>query len=84
MTAPDLTRIAGLLLTKALKRLPELTHHGEQWSLSDEGGPHAILWRWDGSEWTVAARMSLTVEVQPISTVVVGGVVDTGEEGVTA
>ena len=86
MTAPDLTRITGLLLTKALDRRPELTDDGVRWSLSDDGGQHAILWRrYSGSVWTEVARVSLTVDVQPLpSSVVVGGVVYTGEEGVTA
>ena len=91
MTAPDLTDITYLLLTKALDRLPKLDDGGEQWSLSageqwslsDEGGQHAILWRRDPAtdEWREAARVSLTVDVQPHSYVVVGGVVYTGEEG---
>ena len=34
----DLTHITGLLLTQALAyHLPELTHDGELWSLSDDG-----------------------------------------------
>ena len=85
MTAPDLTRITGLLLTKALDRLPRLDDGGQHWSLSNGGDHRAILWRWDGSEWTEAADVSLTVDVKPLpSAVVVGGVVYTGEEGVTA
>ena len=84
MTAPDLTRITGLLLTKALSDLPELNYRGERWSLSDDGDHHAILWRSDPvtDEWRQAARVSLTVDVQPRSSyVAVGGVVYTGEEG---
>ena len=86
MTAPDLTHITGRLLTRALDRLPEMTHHGERWSLSFEGGQYAMLWRWDGSDWIEAADVHLTVDVQPRTpgAVVVGGVVYTGEEGVTA
>lgn len=88
MTAPDLTRITGLLLTEALKSLPEKTYHDEWWSLSDDGVHHAILWRRDPAtgEWLEVARVSLTVDVQPRTpgAVVVGGVVYTGEEGVTA
>jgi hypothetical protein len=86
MTTPDLTHITGLLLTKALDRRPELTHDGEQWSLSDDGAGGAILWRINSAtnEWTEVAHVSLTVDVQPRSYVVVGGVVYTGEEVVTA
>ena len=86
MTTPDLTHITGLLLTQALDRLPERTRNGVRWSLSFEGGHHVILWRWDGSDWTEAADVYLTVDVKPRTpgAVVVGGVVYTGEEGVTA
>lgn len=84
MTTPDLTHITGLLLTKALKSLPELTDDdGVRWSLSDEGSPLASIWRADPAtdEWRKFAYVSLTVNVQPRSAVVVGGVVYTGEEG---
>ena len=86
MTAPDLTRITSLLLTQAVSRQPNLVQDGVWWSLSDEGGPHAVLWRRDPAtdEWREAASVSLTVDVKPRSYVVVGGVVCTGEEGVTA
>ena len=88
MTAPDLTRITGLLLTKAMNRSPvTTTYHGERWSLSYEVGYDGSLWRQDPAtdEWIKVADVSLTVDVQPLpSSVVVGGVVYTGEEGVTA
>ena len=83
---PDLTRITGLLLTKALNCLPELTDDdGVRWSLSDEGSLLASIWRADPAtdEWRKFAYVSLTVDVQPRTpgAVVVGGVVYTGEEG---
>ena len=84
MTAPDLTRITGLLLTQALTPLPKLTYHGVRWSLSDDGAEGATLWRHDPAtdDWLKVARVSLTVDVQPRSSyVAVGGVVYTGEEG---
>ena len=83
MTAPDPARIARTLLAQALSRRPELTHHDVRWSLSDEGGEHAIIWRLDPAtdEWHEFASVHLTVEVKPRSLVVVGGVVYTGEEG---
>lgn len=84
MTAPDLTHITGLLLTKALGRFPVLNHRGVWWSLSDDGDGSAILWRINPAtdEWTKVADVYLTVDVQPRSSaVVVGGVVYTGEEG---
>ena len=86
MTAIDPTRIARVLLAQALSRRPELTQHGVRWSLSDEGGQHAIIWQLDPAtdEWHEFARVHLTVEVKPRSLVVVGGVVYTGEDGVTA
>lgn len=88
MTAPDLTHITSLLLTKALSRHPELTHDGVRWSLSDDGVHHAILWRRDPAtdEEHEVADVYLTVDVKPRTpgAVVVGGVVYTGEEGVTA
>lgn len=88
MTAPDLTRITGLLLTKALDRLPNLDDGRERWSLSDDGAEGATLWRHDPAtdDWLKVARVSLTVDVKPRTpgAVVVGGVVYTGEEGVTA
>lgn len=83
MTAPDLTRITGLLLTEALNYLPEQTYHDEWWSLSDDGGHHAILWRRDPAtdEEHEVADVYLTVDVKPRTpgAVVVGGVVYTGE-----
>ena len=88
MTAPDLTHITGLLLTQALDRFPELTLHGERWSLSRDGIGGAILWRRDPAtdEEHEVADVYLTVDVKPRTpgAVVVGGVVYTGEEGVTA
>ena len=87
MTAPDLTRITSLLLTEAMKRRPSLLEDGVVWSLSDDGAGGAILWWCDPAtdEWIEVARISLTVDVKPRSSaVVVGGVVYTGEEGVTA
>ena len=85
-STPDLTRITGLLLTTALGRQPDLVHDGVRWSLSDDGDHHAILWALNPAtyEWHEFARVHLTVEVKPRSFVVVGGVVYTGEEGVTA
>lgn len=83
MTAPDLTRITGLLLNEAMKRRPDLVHDGLRWSLSDDGSGHAVLWCVNPAtdEWCRVAHVSLTVDVQPHSYVVVGGVVYTGEEG---
>ena len=88
MTSPDLTRITEMLLTQALNRQRSLFVGGEQWCLSDDGDEGAILWRLDPAtdEWREVADVRLTVNVKPRTpgAVVVGGVVYTGEEGVTA
>lgn len=87
MTAPDLTRVTNQLLTYTLSQYPGTSlDDGQWWSLSDDGAGGAILWRINTAtdEWTEVARVSLTVDVKPLSTVVVKGVVYTGEEGVTA
>ena len=71
-STPDLTRITGLLLSKALDRRPELTHDGVRWSLSDAGDQRAILWRrdLDTDEWHKVARAHLTVDVRHLAVVV--------------
>lgn len=82
----DLTHITGLLLTEVLAyHPPQLTHDGELWSLSDDGAGGRTLWRLlDDYTWNEVAHISLTVDVKPLpGSVVVGGVVYTGEEGVT-
>ena len=62
---PDLTRIAGRVLTKALRSMPETIHQGRSWSLTDEGTDTAVLWRYEGGDWTPAADVRITVEVTP-------------------
>ena len=64
-TTPDLTRIAGRVLTKALRSMPETIHEGQSWSLTDEGADTAALWGYEGGDWTPVADVSITVEVTP-------------------
>ena len=70
MTAPDLTRVTNQLLTYTLGQYPGTSlDDGQWWSLSDDGAGGAILWHIDPAkdEWTEVARVSLTVEVKPLS-----------------
>lgn len=86
MTAPDLTQVANQMLTYALSQYPGTSlDDGQWWSLSDDGAGGAILWHIDAAtnEWTEVARVSLTVDVKPLSSVVVNGVY-TGKEGVAS
>ena len=81
MTAPDLTNVTNQLLAYTLSQYPGTSlDDGQWWSLSDDGAGGAILWRINPAkdEWTEVARVSLTVDVKPLSPVVTG----TGEEGV--